>query len=164
MGTLPKRICHLSFANGYLSFADSRGFGLRGPDRRAEDAGRFTIFLDEVLDQCGRSHPSFQNNEQSDAGLIELFDGASEFMCEVGTALRTPRFAVVRGGRSARAQDLAGNMTPGGCFRQVPEQFNSLYRKRHQPALERVRRQQLETQYPPHLLKPRPLPFDPKKK
>ena len=81
---------NLSFANGYLSFADSRGFGLGGPDRRAEDAGKLTIFLNEVPDQCGRGHPSFHNDEEPDAGLIELFDGDSEFMYEVGTALCPP--------------------------------------------------------------------------
>ena len=121
IGDAPQK--NLSFANGYLSFADSRGFGLGGPDRRAEDAGKLMIFLDEVLNQCGRGHPSFHNDEEPDAGLIELFDGDSEFLYEVGTALRTPRFAVVRGGRSARTQDLAGNMTPGRCFRQVPDQL-----------------------------------------
>jgi hypothetical protein len=68
------------------------------PDRRAQDAGKLTIFLDEGLAPCGRSHPSFQNHEKPDAGLIELFDADSEFMNEVGTALRTPSFAVVRGG------------------------------------------------------------------
>ena len=51
-----------------------------GPDRRAEDAGKLTIFLDEVLDPCGRGHPSFQNDEEPDAGLIEVFDGDSEFI------------------------------------------------------------------------------------
>ena len=73
-----------------LSFADSRGFALGGPDRRAEDAGELTIFLDELFDQCGRGHPSFQNDEEPDAGLIELFDGDSEFMYEVRTALPPP--------------------------------------------------------------------------
>ena len=68
------------------------------PDRRAQDAGKLMIFLDEVLDPCGRSHPSFQNHEEPDAGLIELFDADSEFMNEVGTALRTPSFAVVGAG------------------------------------------------------------------
>ena len=69
-----------------------------GPDRCAEDAGKLTIFLAEVLNQGGRGHPSFQNDGEPDAGLIELFDGDSEFMYEVGTALRSPRFAVVRAG------------------------------------------------------------------
>ncbi len=40
-----ERICHWLLANGYLSLADSRGFGLGGPDRRAENAGKLTIFL-----------------------------------------------------------------------------------------------------------------------
>jgi hypothetical protein len=86
----------------------------------AKDAGKLTIFLDEVLDQCARGHPGFQNDEEPDAGLIELFDGDSEFMYEVGTALRTPRFPVVRGGRSARTQDLAGNMRPADVFGKCP--------------------------------------------
>ena len=94
-------IHYLLLANGDLLFADSRCFGLGRPDRRAEDAGKLTIFLDEVLDQCGRGHSSFQNDEEPDAGLIELFDADSEFVYKVGAALRTPSFAVVRGGRSA---------------------------------------------------------------
>jgi hypothetical protein len=36
----------LLLANGDFSFADSRGFSLGRPDRRAEDAGKLTIFLD----------------------------------------------------------------------------------------------------------------------
>jgi hypothetical protein len=51
------RICHSSFANGYLSIADSQDFSLGGPDRCAEDAGKLTIFLDEVLDKGGLDHP-----------------------------------------------------------------------------------------------------------
>jgi hypothetical protein len=70
-------------------------------------------------------HPSFQNDEEPDAGLIELFDGDSEFLYEVGTALRTPRFAVVRGWRSTRTRDLAVNTTPGRCFRQASDQVNN---------------------------------------
>jgi hypothetical protein len=93
-------ICHLRMR--YLSFLESRGFALGGPDRRAEDAGKLTIFLDELLDQYGRGHPSFQNDEEPEAGLIELFDGDSEFMYEVGTALRPSHFDVILGWRSAR--------------------------------------------------------------
>ena len=78
---------------------------LGGPDRRAEDAGELTIFLDETLDASNRAHPSFQNDQEPDAGLIELFDRDSKFMYEVGTAFRTPRFAVVRGWRSASTLD-----------------------------------------------------------
>src|SRR5512139_3801930 len=59
-------------------------------------------------------------------------------MYEVGTALCPPRFSVVWGWRSARTQDLAGNMTSGRCFRQVYDPFNNLYRKRHQPALKLI--------------------------
>jgi hypothetical protein len=62
---------------------------LGGPDRRAEDGGKLTIFLDEVLDQCDRSHPSFQNDEEPDAGLIELFNSDTEFVNEVCAAFRT---------------------------------------------------------------------------
>ncbi len=72
-----------------------------GPDRRTKHAGKLTIFRDEVHNQRGRGHPGFENDEEPDAGLIELFDGDSEFVYEVGTALRTTRIAVVRGGRSA---------------------------------------------------------------
>jgi hypothetical protein len=68
-------ICHLRMR--YLSFPESRGFALGGPDRRAEDAGKLTIFLDELLDQYGRGHPSFQSEEEPEAGLIELFNGDS---------------------------------------------------------------------------------------
>jgi len=67
-------------AIGYVQFADSRGFALGGPDRCAEDAGKLTIFLHKALNQGGRSQPSFLNDEEPDAGLIELFDGDSEFM------------------------------------------------------------------------------------
>jgi hypothetical protein len=49
----------LSFADGYLLFADSRGFGLGGLIG-AEDAGKLTIFLDEVLDLCGRATRAFE--------------------------------------------------------------------------------------------------------
>ena len=84
------------------------------------------------------SNPSFKNDEEPDARLIEFFDADSELMYEVGTALRPPRLAVVRGGRNSRTQDLAGNLTPGRCFRQVPDQLNNVYRKRHQPPLKRV--------------------------
>jgi hypothetical protein len=59
-------------------------------------------------------------------------------MYEVGTALGPSRFSVVWGWRSARTQDLAGNMTSGRCFRQMSSQFNNLYRKRHQPALKLI--------------------------
>jgi hypothetical protein len=59
-------ICYLRFANGDSLFADLPGFGLGGPDRRAEDAGKLRIFLNEVLDQCGRGHPSFQNPKKND--------------------------------------------------------------------------------------------------
>jgi hypothetical protein len=59
-------ICDLRFAHGDSSFADLPGFGLGGPDRRAEDAGKLTIFLDEVLDQCCWGHPSFQNPKKND--------------------------------------------------------------------------------------------------
>ena len=126
------------FVNGYLLFVDSGGFGLSSPDRRTEDAGKLATFLDQVLDQDDWGHPSFQKDEQPDAGLIELFDGDSEFMYEVGTALCSSRFSLVPGGRNTRTQDLAGNMTPGRCFRQAPDHFNNLYRKRHQPSLKRV--------------------------
>ncbi len=61
-----------------------------GPDRCAEDAGKLMIFLDKVLNQHGRGHPGFQNDEEPDAGLIELFHGDSEFMYEVGR-LSAPR-------------------------------------------------------------------------
>ena len=91
--------------NGYLLFIDSWGFGLSSPDWRSEDAGKLAIFLDQVLNKDGWGHPSFQNDEQPDACLIELFDGNSEFMYEVGTALCPPRFSVVWGWRSARTQD-----------------------------------------------------------
>jgi hypothetical protein len=44
-----------------LVIGDSRDFGLGGPDRCPEDAGKFTIFLDEVLDKGSQDHPSFQS-------------------------------------------------------------------------------------------------------
>jgi hypothetical protein len=37
----------LLFVIGEWGFADSRGFSLGRPDRRAEDAGKLTIFLDK---------------------------------------------------------------------------------------------------------------------
>jgi hypothetical protein len=49
-------------------FADLRDFGLGGPDRCPEDAGKLTLFLDEVLDKGSQDHPSFQSqitNHQS---------------------------------------------------------------------------------------------------
>ncbi len=49
---------------GYLSIVDSRGFGLGGPDRGAEDAGKLTILLDEALDQRGRGHPSLKKDDK----------------------------------------------------------------------------------------------------
>ena len=41
------KIYYLLLANGDLSFADSRGFSLGRPDRRAVDAGKLTILLDK---------------------------------------------------------------------------------------------------------------------
>jgi hypothetical protein len=40
----------------HLSLADSRGFGLGGPDGRAEDAGQLTTFLIEL--PCDNKLPS----------------------------------------------------------------------------------------------------------
>jgi hypothetical protein len=48
---------HWLLVIGYWLFADSRDFGLGGPDRCPEDAGKLTIFLDEVLGKGGRDHP-----------------------------------------------------------------------------------------------------------
>jgi hypothetical protein len=50
--------------NGYLLFIDSGGFGLSSSDRRSEDAGKLSIFLDQVLKQDGLGHLGFQNNDK----------------------------------------------------------------------------------------------------
>jgi hypothetical protein len=61
-----------------LLFADSQGFGLGGPGRCTEDASKLTIFLYEAFNRGCRGHPSFQNDEEPDAGFIELFDGDND--------------------------------------------------------------------------------------
>jgi hypothetical protein len=61
-GTLQKE-----FIIGEWLFVDSRGFCLGSPDRRAEGAGKPTIVLNQVLEQLGRGHPSFQRKMTNDA-------------------------------------------------------------------------------------------------
>jgi hypothetical protein len=72
-------------------------------------------------------------------------------MYEVGTALCPTALLRSLGlQKCARTQDLAGNMTSGRRFRKMSGQFNTFLPQKT-PACVEAHRQQLETQYPPHL-------------
>ena len=129
-------ICYSWMVICYLLIREALAWAVLIDAPRMQASSRFSLIRFSTK-TVGTIRASRMMSSQMPVSLSSL--KAIRSLCTKSARLSAPpRFSVVWGWRSARTQDLAGNMTSGRCFRKMSDQFNNFYRKRHQSALKLI--------------------------